>query len=157
MKTFRLVALILFSLAIFIPCEEETENDSSHTNIQFINNESGGCNGQQMNIKSALIENKDTIHFSIEENKLNIFVGINYLCCAPFSSTTEIENDTIKLIITDDCKDGNYCRCNCYYTWNFYFEDFEEKTYHYMVIFKNPQATEPIIFREGDLDITSIN
>ena len=86
-----------------------------------------------------------------------MFVGINYICCAPFDSETEIVGDTLKMNISDTCSNHSqscYCKCNCYYTWDFQFIDFEKKEYDFIIFLNDPREDNTIIFKEGKIDLS---
>ena len=84
---------------------------------------------------------------------------VNYICCAPFTSEAIISNDSIFMNLTDTCLypyQSCYCRCMCYYTWDFLFVDFKEKEYYFKIILNDPREENPIILDEGFIDL-SIN
>ncbi|MFC0876184.1 hypothetical protein ACE01N_06300 [Saccharicrinis sp. FJH2] len=153
MKRLLFITLIVITL-ISISCENQTNEKSA--NIEFISVQPGGCNLRNLgaDIKSTLMEEPDTLHFSLIGDTLHAFVGINYICCAPFITESEFNNDTIFISITDTCDltEGNcYCRCRCYYTWEFEFKGFEPKTYNYLITLYNPVPEETLIFRKGSV------
>ena len=118
----------------------------------------GGCNVQDTsNLKSTVAEN-DTVITSIINDTLDIYAGINYICCAPFITSTNIINDSITIVINDTCSfpyETCYCKCMCYYTWDFLFTDLLQKVYNYKIILFNPVNGEPVIFREGKIENTN--
>ena len=159
-KNFILAIGAICLLFILTECEKETNNNSSDKIITYLKTESGGCNGQIFDdLKSVSYEQEDTIVFSINNDTLNVFVGVNYICCAPFTSEAIISNDSIFMNLTDTCLypyQSCYCRCICYYTWDFLFVDFKEKEYYFKIILNDPREENPIILDEGFIDL-SIN
>lgn len=123
--------------------------------ITFLRTDLGGCHDlDSYALKSAPEEQKDTVIFTVKNDTLDVFVGLNYICCAPFTSDAITSRDTIILTLTDTCnfpEESCYCRCMCYYTWNFLFTDFGGKEYHYKIILHNPQEEKPVVFSEGSV------
>ena len=159
----RCIYVIGTILIIFIltGCEKKPDDDSSGQEIYCVKTKSGGCNNQTFNdIRIVTGEEQDTVIFSINNDTLDIYVGLNYICCAPFISEVNILNDSILISLTDTCPDpynSCYCRCNCYYTWDFLFMYFEEKKYCFKIILNDPREENPIIFQEGSIDISISN
>ena len=149
---------MLFLLLFFTECERNPDKDSFNKNLTYIKTESGGCNGKLLyDLRSTGEENKDTVIFSNKKDTLDVFVGINYICCAPFTDKAIISNDSIILTLTDGCSNPYitcYCRCVCYYTWDFLFDGFKEKVYCFKIILHNPQIEKPIILGEGKVDLS---
>jgi hypothetical protein len=132
----------------------------ANSQIRSVNTILGGCNNQDFeNLKSATEEYSDTVDFEIiNSDTLNVFVGINYICCAPFDTETDIVNDTLIMTISDTCSDpyhSCYCRCMCYYTWDFQYTDFENKKYFYIIKLNDPREDNTIIFKQGMIDLTN--
>jgi len=136
-------------------CEKEKDNGPDK-NIGWFNTELSGCNGEDFeNFKSLVIED-DTVIFRIINDTLDIFVGVNYICCAPFITTTSVSNDSLIMNITDTCNISDhscYCLCSCYYIFDFLFVDFENKKYPFKIILNDPEKDSPVIFKEGILDL----
>jgi hypothetical protein len=150
--------ILILGTIILIPglwmCEKESATDE----LSLVKTEEGGCNNMEFSeIKSADELHEDTILFSKKNDTLDIFVGINYICCTPFTTDTHITNDSILLTITDPCTLNDpscYCWCMCYYTWDFLFVDFEQKEYAYKVVLIDPHVEEPVVYWEGTLDLS---
>ena len=155
MKNFILFIGTIFLILVLIECEEPDKN------ITYVRTELGGCNGQDFNdFKSAGEEQEDTVIFTIYKDTLDIYVGINYICCAPFTPESIISNDSIIMTLNDTCSNPYitcYCRCMCYYTFDFLFVDFEEKEYFFKIILNDPREENPTIFREGKIDLSTKN
>lgn len=148
-----------FFLIFLTHCEKESDSNSVGETITFLKTNLGGCHGEDFdNLKSTNEDCTDTIKFSIiNADTLNVFVGINYICCAPFDSETDIINDTLIITLNDTCSDpyhSCYCRCNCYYTWDFQYVDFEEKKYNFVVKLNDPREENIIIFKQGVIDLS---
>lgn len=143
----------------FTHCEREADSNPSDKKITLLKTNLGGCHGEDFdNLKNATVDYADTIKFSIiNEDILNVFVGINYICCAPFDSETDIVNDTLIMVISDTCSDpysSCYCRCKCYYTWDFQYIDYEKKEYNFLVKLNDPREDNTIILEQGVVDLS---
>ncbi|MBN2775344.1 MAG: hypothetical protein JXR31_13900 [Prolixibacteraceae bacterium] len=156
------IALILicsiFLITLLICCENQTSETNNSNEIRYEQTIPGGCNGEMFSGLKSTEAEPDTLIFSVYNDTLSMFIGINYICCAPFVSDISISNDSIFAEITDTCnypEESCYCRCMCYYSWDFLFTGYEGDTYHYKVILNNPQEEEPIVFRQGIMNITS--
>ena len=82
---------------------------------------------------------------------------MNYICCAPFDSETNIVGDTLIMTISNTCSnsyDSCYCRCDCYYTWDFQYINFKEKEYNFVVKLNDPREENTIIFKQGKIDLS---
>lgn len=159
METLKPILLFLAICAVMISCEKDAVSNGDDSRIVFSKSIAGGCNNEVGNqLKSATGFNADTVKISIiNPDTLNVFVGINYICCAPFVSETEVFNDTLVMTVSDTCaypQQSCYCRCMCYYTWDFQFVDFEKKVYNYIVKLNDPREDDTIIFKEGLIDLT---
>lgn len=139
---------------VLTSCEKDTDLDHEKE-ITFLKTDLGGCHGQNSDaLKSVTEEKKDTVIFTVKNDTLDVYVGLNYICCAPFTSDAVTLRDTIILTLSDTCnfpEESCYCRCMCYYTWNFLFSDFGEKEYHYKIILHNPQEEKPVVLGEGSI------
>jgi hypothetical protein len=152
---------IVFIVAILIGitcCEKNSDSNPNEKKITFLKTISGGCNNQTFdNLKSTTEEHVDTVEFKIiNEDTLNVFVGINYICCAPFVTETNILKDTLIMTIADSCSFPHqcYCRCNCYYTFDFQYVDFKKKEYNFIVKLIDPREENVIIFKQGMVDLS---
>jgi len=154
-----LLFLIAVCLAFFTSCEKDSDTKANENEIDFVRQVLGGCHNQDFSdLKNATEDKADTVEFTIiSEDTLNVFVGINYICCAPFISEVEILHDTLIMEISDTCSfpyQSCYCRCMCYYTWDFQFIYFEPKEYYYKIKLDDPREQNTILFREGVIDLS---
>ena len=160
-KQIYLLGILVIAIFLTISCTKESANDNPSKNIAFLTTEPGGCNlGDFESLKSTDVEYQDTVMVSFRFDTLDIQVGINYICCANFESDVDVSNDSIIMTVTDMCPNPYqdcYCRCMCYYTWDFLFNDFEQKEYNIKVILNDPRQEEPIIFREFKISIIAQN
>ena len=151
---------MIFLIFVLVECEKESDNHSVDKKITYVNTVSGGCNGQDFNdLKSIIEESEDKVVFTVKNDTLDTFVGINYICCTPFTSVAYTSNDSIIMTLTDTCSNpyhNCYCKCMCYYTWDFLFIDFEDQEYFFKIILNDPREEKPITFKEGKIDL-SIN
>lgn len=154
MKKIVIVIIAVFVSLFLIRCEKATDIETGKE-FAFLRTDLGGCHDQDSDaLKSAETEGNDTIIFTLKNDTLDVFVGLNYICCSPFTSDIEISRDTVFMTLTDTCNfsdESCYCRCMCYYTWNFEFTGFGEKEYYYKIVLLNPQVENPIIFSEGSI------
>lgn len=151
-----LYTLIAISLIlVLIKCEKSADNPIG--NITLSGTIPGGCNDETLMLTKDAVSEEDTVTFTTINDTLDVYVGINYICCAPFQTGASISNDSIVIIITDIC-DLNamtcYCRCMCYYTWHFLFSDYAEKEYYFKIILNDPREEDPIVLKEGILDLS---
>jgi len=156
-----IISELLIVILLLVACENVSNSYDSNNNLTFIEARLGGCHGQDFpNLKYNISDEVDTVIFSFINDTLDIYVGLNYICCAPFISEAHILNDSILMNLNDTCSNVYqtcYCRCNCYYTWDFLFIDIQEKKYYYKIMLYDPREENPIIFREGMIDLGTIN
>ena len=136
---------------LFPMCEQTSEDKINPAALKYIDLTPGGCNLKIPDgLKNLEEEKPDTAISGILQDSLNIFVGLNYICCAPFTTEAEILKDSLIITIIDTCStDLCYCRCTCYYTWDFKFSDFEGNNYYLLIRLKDPREAEPIIIEKG--------
>lgn len=149
MKNFLTILLILIST---LACNNEQNDlpDDADTSIHYLKSSLGGCNSKpEENIEQE--EKRDTTIFSFSQDTLNIYVGLNYICCTPFITDCNIQNDSIFISITDTCPNPNqcYCRCDCYYTFDYYFDSLSDKQYYWRITLIDPREENNILFDEG--------
>lgn len=151
-------AIFVFTAALFsmilIRCEKAPDMEQVKE-MSFLRTDPGGCNNQNFNaLKSAGEDLNDTVIFTVINDTLDVFVGLNYICCAPFTSDVVTSPDTVILTLSDTCnfpEESCYCRCMCYYTWNFLFTGFGGKECHYKILLDNPQEEMPVVISEGSI------
>lgn len=154
MKALKIPLLLIFFIFAITSCNELLNNK----HIQLESVVAGGCNTDTPIIaeKSSDAEEKDTVYFTLTDESLNVFIGLNYICCAPFTADASIDEDTIYFNISDTCnfsEESCYCRCNCYYTWNFNFSEVTSNLYYYRVNLFDPRVGEAVLFKIGTLII----
>ena len=152
-NTIYILSIVVLS-AFILQCEKEKQESLQVDHVKTI---LGGCNGQSSDeIVLARYEEKDTLKFYIKNDTLNVFVGVNYICCAPFETSFRQSSDSLFFRITDICPspyESCYCRCMCYYTFDFLMTGFEKKQYYFKIIIHDPRQDEPYVFREGTVDL----
>ena len=150
MKT-KIISLIALIFMIIGGCEKQEA--SNQQEIKHAGTIPGGCNNLiPDDFKSTNENEKDTVFYSMSEDTLRVCAGMNYICCAPFITATDIISDTLMMTISDTCSfpgHSCYCRCDCYYTWDFRFTGVENKPYHYKVKLNSPLKDGETLFREG--------
>jgi len=147
--------LVFCSMAVLLMlamCTKDSNDPPETKTITFVNTNPGGCNGVGFGQMKSMLEEKDTIYFKLSNDSLDGFVGINYICCAPFESETQISGDSIFMTVRDTCPApyfACYCKCMCYYTWDFLFTDVEDKDYYYRLTLDSPLEEGPRVLWEG--------
>lgn len=147
--------ILIFLLLVSVHACEFLD-DQSDQQLRYVSVEPGGCNlgiPDSMQ-KNLTVEKADTIHFSIMDDTLNAFVGLNYICCAPFETQAEIVADTFYITITDICdlsQETCYCRCNCYYFWNFKFTNVPSGILYYKISLFDPRIGDSMVYKKGDI------
>lgn len=156
MNPLKVIILTFVIALLFSHCENSTEIIPEAGALQYVETKPGGCNNQYFNdLKSTTTEN-DTVYFSVVNDTLNLFTGLNYICCAPFVSSVSVINDSIFVSLTDTCNEDDlncYCRCICYYTWNFMFNNFSGTSYYIKIELLDPRQDTPFIVFEGLKDV----
>lgn len=136
-----------------IYCQQEDVIDYTG-NITFVKTDLGGCNThtKSSSQKYDEITPDDVVTIKIESDSIDVFVGLNYVCCAPFSTDCEIKNDSILMSIIDTCHYPDtvcYCYCSCYYTFNFKFLNTGNSKYTYKILLSSPLENASKIIKEG--------
>ena len=122
--------------------------------VKYIKTILGGCNTDATeNLRSSDLQ-EDKVSFYATTDSIRVFVGINYTCSAPFETRCIIENNTVRMYITDVCEDASSCydRCDCYYTFEFIFERTGKINYKYVVELISPMEGKSKILSEGNLE-----
>jgi len=153
-KVVFLLLTFAFEL-IIVKCEfNDIESDEAQQ-ITFIKTNPGGCNNQGEDAAKRFFAESDTIIFNLENDTLDVFVGLNYICCAPFTSETRVSGDSIFIKIIDTCAieiQSCYCKCMCYYTWDFLFSVTGVKKYWFEIMLIDPREYEPGVLNKGWID-----
>ncbi|MDT3738319.1 MAG: hypothetical protein RO257_02330 [Candidatus Kapabacteria bacterium] len=153
-KQMKIAVILLSIIFIIISCKNSTDSgpDTDPNQIRLLKTELGGCNDEITPVKIAIEEDfRDTVITSFENGTLIIDAGLNYVCCAPFTTDCKVSNDSIFINISDMCPDiyKCYCKCNCYYTFRFSFHYILKKEYFYRIILNDPRVGNEILFKEG--------
>jgi hypothetical protein len=148
-------ASLFFLLLMLCVCNQEKEGSLEFSLIRTI---PGGCNNLNSDgLKRATAEEQDTVIFTMRKDTLVMFTGINYVCCAPFSTAGTIRNDSLVVVIDDRCdvpQENCYCKCMCYYTWEFLFTGFQQgKVKGFKVILDDPRLKEPFLLMQGSMKL----
>ena len=122
-------------------------------NILHVKTVLGGCNTDSGFRSESNDSQEDEVIISSSTDSVCVFVGLNYICAAPFETKCIIQNDTIKMYITDICGDFSVCyaKCLCYYTFDFQFARKGEINYKYIVELVSPLEGKSKILSEGEL------
>ena len=72
-----------FFLILLTHCEKEVDSNPDDKKITYLRTNLGGCNNQDFdNLESATDDCTDTVEIEIiNEDTLNLFIGMNYICC----------------------------------------------------------------------------
>lgn len=148
-------ASLFFLLLMLCVCNQEKEGSLEFSLIRTI---PGGCNNLNSDgLKQAMAQEQDTVIFTMRKDTLVMFTGINYVCCAPFSTAGTIRNDSLVVVIDDRCdvpQENCYCKCMCYYTWEFLFTGFQQgKVKGFKVILDDPRLKEPFLLMQGSMKL----
>jgi len=160
-----LIIVILAPIFLFFIIPNSKRKDTiKDQNITLVNTIYGGCNntakdsGRETKGKvgeRGIGSQQEYSRFSIYSDTLSAFFSIHYLCCTPFKAISEYNDDTLVFKIIDTCKDPYdwcYCRCECYYTFDFKFVNYSDSVYDYKVILYDPKAKSPEIIEKGKFD-----
>jgi hypothetical protein len=154
-STAPIIKAFFISILIFTACESGGDKNITH-NLRYATTLTGGCNNQQfpgLKNKSAE-EYPDTAWYRLSGDSLIFFAGLNYICCTPFIHAADIRNDSLIMNITDTCSSldaGCYCRCMCYYTFEFIFTDYAGEHFQYLVSYYDGLDEELINLGDGQL------
>jgi hypothetical protein len=153
MKSRVVLYFLILSGLIIVTCTRD-DSPEGKRDLVFIESQPGGCNGVEFGEMKVMVDEPDTVYFKIRNDTLDAFVGINYICCAPFDTETRISGDSIFMLIKDTCPDpmSCYCKCMCYYSWDFLFTDVEDRDYFYRVTLDSPLEEGPRVLWEGTGD-----
>jgi len=154
MKKSILAIWFLIFILMLTMCTKDSGDTGDIPDLSFIEVLPGGCNGQEFDAMKSVLDEQDTLIFTVRNDTLDAFLGINYICCAPFVTDTRISGDSIFMNIRDTCPYpySCYCKCMCYYSWDFLFAGLAEKEYYYQVILIDPLQEGPQILWEGILE-----
>ncbi len=156
-KGFFLMTAVALSLVV-AQCTSDNGNLPEPGAITLARTIPGGCNTMKSGeIISARGEERDTVIFSLRKDTLVMFTGISYICCAPFKTETFFRNDSLIVTLEDRCnypQEVCYCKCMCYYTWEFLFTGFRQGTLKgYQVILDDPREKEQVGIMEGSVKL----
>ena len=156
MKTTKIISLMAsvcvtaLLAAICVACDE-TKPDQERP-FTYVKTVLGGCND---NVSKSATENNDKtdgLEVFTKEDSLHIFVGLNYICCAPFFTECRIEKDTIYMSIIDRATEQEtvpYCRCSCYYTFDFVFLKKGHQNFTYKIsLFDAQESASKVLYEE---------
>ncbi|MGE5480697.1 MAG: hypothetical protein ACM3U1_09765 [Chloroflexota bacterium] len=151
MRNLLNICAALGLVLIFLACKETGDDGYPVPGIKYLNVDKGGCNNGP-DYRSGLESfTNDTAFYFLQGKILKVFVGINYACCAPFATACSVEGGKIVMRINDTCAPPYecYCRCMCYYSFEFNFTDMTKKEYPYEVWLFNPRVGSEKLFRKG--------
>ena len=154
-KNILMIISTLICGVIFTNCGSDKEEPKG--NIQYLKTELGGCNRESESVlRSADSESSETkddvVTITFSKDFVNVFVGLNYICCAPFETKCETIDDVIVMYITDTCinlYEDCYCRCMCYYTFDFMFNYQGTINQKYKVVLIDPRKENQVVISEG--------
>lgn len=101
----------------------------SENPFNLFTTELGGCNGMLKSGKTNIEEGNDTIIFSIDNDILNVFVGLNLTCCIEFGTDSETIGDT--LVMQINTLNDEYCDCICFYTFDYFYSNYIGQEFYY--------------------------
>ena len=152
MKNALLIASIFTALVLLTMCEKDLNPTPNQLKLEAL--VPGGCNSyKELSTKSVSSQN-DTVYTRIKGDSLEIYIGINYICCAPFMLEQSDKGDTLIVNIVDQCKidvDHCYCKCMCYYDWQLCYSGVNTNL-EYRVYLYDPRIDEKALFAEGAVE-----
>ena len=150
LRNVTVIAVCLVTSLMFASCDSNKEE--SKGNLQYVTTELGGCN-KKSDLRSDEPEAKDDeFTITVSGESVHVFVGRNYICCAPFETKCETIDDVIIMSIIDICENPYadcYCRCMCYYTFDFVFTYQGKFNQKYKILLIDPREEKPLIISEG--------
>lgn len=153
---FLLLIVVSFTLVL---CQKNDITEKP-PQLTYVETQLGGCNNPfSAQLKSILLKN-DTVGISTQNDSISIFVGLNYICHAPFITEYEVKNDSIMLLIKDTCSNpyhSCYSRCMCYYTFNFKFIQSGKGNWHYKILLFDPRVPGSKVVQEGTINTFKVN
>jgi hypothetical protein len=155
MKTSLSLIIIAVLFSLMYCKDDEFDKNASLT---FVRTELGGCNlkSKSPSQSSDNYEHNDSVNISGKNDSTYVFVGLNYICCAPFVTGCRMQNDTILMSVSDTCSYPYltcYCHCDCYYTFNFMFSQSGRNNYKYKIILNSPLENKTRTLQEGIIKI----
>ena len=124
--------------------------------LQYVKTEFGGCI-RESSLKSDESESEPKEHevvVTATKESVRVFVGLNYICCAPFETNCETIGDVVVMYIIDACLNPYadcYCRCMCFYTFDFVFEHQGTFKQKYKIVLIDPREEDHVVISEGTL------
>ena len=150
-----LTLLIVIPLCQLISCQGDitTTDQINENKLLYIDTRYGGCNGITVFDKTALAkyERNDTVYYAIRKDTLAIFIGLNYICCAPFRVQASQEEGQYRILVKDTCRvpyESCYCRCMCYYEFTVNFVHYQPGEYHLSIYLYDPREGQERLIRE---------
>ena len=145
-------------LLIVLMCRQEEATLPVKPEINYLSTIQGGCNGKDSTELTGDETGKgNALLFLLKHDTLDVYIGLNYSCCTPFTTKTVVLQDSVFVDLNDNCPTTDqscYCDCNCYYIWDVLFTDFKPQLYHFKITINDPRKDQPVVFQEGDLDMT---
>jgi hypothetical protein len=154
-NTIHALLSIFFSVAILVGCNN---GEPDKKPILLVGLEKGGCNNDQEKSSSYLRNLSDSIMFWTTGDTLVAIVTINYTCCTRFDALFELKNDSLLFNVNDACieSDHCYCKCMCYYTFQFKLINIDEEKYCYKFTLYNAQADKYSVVEKGSIDLSEL-
>jgi hypothetical protein len=151
MKKITGIISVMIGFSLMTGCKEENPKPLDNGSvISYVATKLGGCNNPEKNIQDSEITN-DTVIISSDDERIDVFVGLNYLCGAPFKTECQIAERNIVMYVIDTCETLDcYQRCYCYYTFDFTFQKQENDSpegegYRYKIILQVPEKENQLI------------
>jgi len=150
---------IAFALTTFI-CLAQCENNNHPAHPEYMKTILGGCNlGTPKVTRSESEDANNTVVFTLSGDTLSVFVGVNFTCCTEFETEVTVSGDSLYLHIVDVCSESDeecYCRCMCYYTFDFIFTGISAGEYYYCIDLDSPLEDDLLVIQEGILNTADL-
>jgi hypothetical protein len=92
--------------------------------------------------------NTDTIYYGIANDTLRFRIIKNYNCCGLLKDSLVIDNDIVRVYISDTCKTECICRCDCDFGFEYAFTDFWRRNTDFKVYLKGLNEREYTFWKE---------
>jgi hypothetical protein len=147
--------ILIFVIGQLFSCKGDINisNQINDNKLIYINTNYGGCNGITTFTKNRLhsFAKNDTVFYLRNHDTLKVYIGQNYICCAPFKVIANQKEIQLDIIIKDTCNfpiESCYCRCMCYYEFEVIFLAYYSHIYHLNIYLEDPRQDQTILINQ---------
>lgn len=116
------------------------KNTDNNQHVQLAQVVKGGCFHETDKSQRATHLPHDSLFMYVQGDTLNMKVGLAANCCSNLKDSIQLNEKSITVYIEDRGNDP--CKCNCYFTYNFQFKNFNRGLTNGLVKLKGYQDTE---------------